>query len=105
MKIVVQKFGGTSVADTDKLYNVCKHIIKEKKKGKSVIAVVSAQGNTTDDLIRQEAEITQEPNKREHDLLVSVGEQITTAKLAMCLQNQGYNAKSYLGWQVPIRTR
>lgn len=104
MEIIVQKFGGSSVANTEKLYNVCKHIIKEKKKGKSVVVVVSAQGDTTDLLIREEAEITQEPNKREHDMLVSVGEQITIAKLTMCLQKQGYSAISYLGWQVPIIT-
>lgn len=104
MEIIVQKFGGSSVANTEKLYNVCKHIIKEKKKGKKVVVVVSAQGDTTDELIREEAEITQEPNKREHDMLVSVGEQITIAKLTMCLQKLGHNAVSYLAWQVPIIT-
>ncbi len=104
MEIVVQKFGGSSVADTEKLYNVCKHIIKEKKKGKKVVVIVSAQGNSTDDLIKQELEITKTPNKREHDVLVSVGEQITIAKLAMCLQKQGYNAISFLAWQIPIIT-
>lgn len=104
MEIIVQKFGGSSVANTDKLFNVCKHITKEKNKGNSVVVVVSAQGDTTDDLIKQENEITEKPNKREHDVLVSVGEQITIAKLAMCLQKQGYEAVSMLGWQVPIIT-
>ena len=104
MEIVVQKFGGTSVADTEKLYNVCKHIIKEKKKNKKVVVIVSAQGDTTDNLIKQEKEITEVPNKREHDVLVAVGEQITAAKLVMSLNKQGYKAISYLGWQVPIIT-
>lgn len=104
MEIIVQKFGGSSVANTDKLFNVCKHITKEKNKGNSVVVVVSAQGKTTDDLIRQEKEITDKPNKREHDMLVSVGEQISVAKLAMCLEELGYEAKTYLGWQVPIIT-
>ena len=104
MEIIVQKFGGSSVANTDKLFNVCKHITKEKNKGNSVVVVVSAQGYTTDDLIKEENEITEKPNKREHDVLVSVGEQITIAKLAMCLQKQGYEAVSMLGWQVPIIT-
>ena len=85
MEIIVQKFGGSSVANTDKL-------------------VVSAQGDTTDDIILEEKEITNEPNKREHDVLVSVGEQITVAKLAMCLQKLEYDAVSYLGWQLPIIT-
>ncbi len=104
MEIIVQKFGGSSVANTDKLFNVCKHITKEKNKGNAVVVVVSAQGKTTDDLIRQEKEITDKPNKREHDMLVSVGEQISVAKLAMCLEELGYEAKTYLGWQVPIIT-
>lgn len=104
MEIIVQKFGGSSVANTDKLFNVCKHITKEKNKGNSVVVVVSAQGDTTDDLIKEENEITEKPNKREHDVLVSVGEQVTIAKLAMCLQKQGYEAVSMLGWQVPIIT-
>ena len=104
MKIVVQKYGGSSVADTEKLFNVCKNIIKEKEKGKSLVVVVSAQGNTTDELIKQEREITKQRNEREYDVLVSVGEQITVAKLAMCLKELGYEAESFLGWQVPIIT-
>ena len=104
MEIIVQKFGGSSVANTDKLLNVCKHITKEKNKGNAVVVVISAQGKTTDELISQEKEITSNPNKREHDMLVSVGEQISVAKLAMCLEEVGYEAKPYLGWQVPIIT-
>ncbi len=104
MKIVVQKFGGSSVADTEKLFNVCKHITKEKKNGNEVVVVVSAQGKTTDQLIEQEKEITDNADKREHDVLATVGEQITIAKLTMCLQKLGYDAKSLLAWQIPIIT-
>lgn len=104
MGIIVQKFGGSSVATTEKLFKVCKHIIKEYDKGNNVLVVVSAQGKTTDKLIFEEAEITDEPNKREHDVLVSTGEQITISKLAICLNKLGYNAVSYLGWQLPIFT-
>jgi len=104
VNIVVQKFGGSSVADNDKLHKVCERIIEEKNNNKSVVVVVSAQGDMTDRLIDQEKEITQKASLREHDMLVTVGEQITIAKLAMCLQELGYKAKSYLGWQVPIIT-
>ncbi len=104
MGIIVQKFGGSSVADTEKLYNVCKHIIKEYNRSQSVVVVVSAQGKTTDKLISEEKEITENPDLREHDCLVSVGEQITISKLAMCLKEKGYNAVSYTGWQLPIIT-
>ena len=104
MEIVVQKFGGSSVADNDKLHKVCERILEEKDNGKSVVVVVSAQGKTTDNLIEQEKTITDNASKREHDMLVTVGEQITIAKLAMMLQEMGYKAKSFLGWQVPIIT-
>lgn len=104
MGIVVQKFGGSSVADLKKLEMVAEHIIDEVDKNNKVVVVVSAQGKTTDKLIFEEAEITKEPSKREHDVLVSVGEQITIAKLTMVLQKQGYNAISLTGWQIPIVT-
>ena len=104
MEIVVQKFGGTSVANTQKLFNVCKHITKEKERGKEVVVVVSAQGKTTNNLIAEEKEITENSNKEKHDFLISIGEQITVAKLAMCLESLGYNAVTYLGWQIPIIT-
>lgn len=104
MGIIVQKFGGSSVADTDKLFIVCKHIIKEYENRNKVVVVVSAQGKTTDKLILEESEITSKPNKREHDVLVSTGEQITIAKLTMCLEKLGYSAISYMGWQLPIVT-
>ena len=104
MGIVVQKFGGSSVADTDKLFQVCDQIIQEYETGNHVVVVVSAQGKTTDKLIEEEAQITNRPNKREHDVLVSTGEQITIAKLCICLEKLGYEAISFTGWQVPILT-
>lgn len=104
MGIVVQKFGGSSVADVKKLDLVAEHIINEVDKNNKVVVVVSAQGKTTDKLIFEEGEITKDPVKREHDVLVSVGEQITIAKLTMVLQEKGYKAISLTGWQIPIVT-
>lgn len=104
MGIVVQKFGGSSVANLEKLQMVSEHIIREVNKNNKVVVVVSAQGKTTDKLISEEAEITKSPNKREHDVLVSTGEQITIAKLAMLLLDKNYKAVSLTGWQIPIIT-
>lgn len=104
MGIIVQKFGGSSVATTEKLKKVCNHIIREFEKGNNVAVIVSAQGKTTDKLITEEKEITNTPSKREHDVLVSTGEQITVAKLAIMLNDLGYKAISLTGWQIPIIT-
>lgn len=104
MGIVVQKFGGTSVQSTEKLFEICKHITKEYNAGNQVIVVVSAQGKTTDNLIKEAKEINEKLNKRELDVLISVGEQITISKLAMCLKKLGYDAISLTGWQIPIIT-
>ena len=104
MAIIVQKFGGSSVANLEKLELVSEHIIKEVERGNKLVVVVSAQGKTTDKLIAEEAEITKNPDKREHDVLVSTGEQITIAKLAMLLIEKNYKAVSLAGWQIPIIT-
>lgn len=104
MGLIVQKFGGSSVANLQKLEIVSEHITKEVNNGNKVIVVVSAQGKTTDKLISEEAEITKNPVKREHDVLLSVGEQITIAKLAMLLNEKKYKAISLTGWQIPIIT-
>lgn len=104
MGLIVQKFGGSSVADTEKLKKVANRIIYEKKIGNKVVVVVSAQGKTTDRLISEEREITENPSKREHDVLVSVGEQITISKLSMLLQEMGHKSVSLTGWQIPIVT-
>lgn len=104
MSIIVQKFGGTSVADTEKLFNVCKHIIKEHEKNNKVVVVVSAQGKTTDKLLEEARQIDSNMDSRELDMLLAVGEQITISKLAMCIKKIGYEAVSLTGWQVPIKT-
>ena len=104
MGIVVQKYGGSSVADIDKLNQVANHIIKEKEEGNSVIVVVSAQGKTTNKLISEAEEITKDPNKRDLDVLLSVGEQITISKLSILLNELGYKSISLTGWQIPIVT-
>lgn len=104
MGLIVQKFGGSSVANIQKLELVTEHIIYEVEKGNKVVVVVSAQGKTTDRLISEEEEITKTPLKREHDVLVSTGEQITIAKLSMLLNEKNYRAVSLTGWQIPIIT-
>ena len=104
MGIIVQKFGGSSVSSIEKLELVTEHIIREKNKGNKIVVVVSAQGKTTDKLISEESEITQNPSRREHDVLVSTGEQITTSKLAMLLIEKQHPAVSLAGWQIPIIT-
>ena len=104
MDIVVQKFGGSSVSNNEKLHIVSKRIIEEINNNKKVVVVVSAQGDMTNKLISEEKEITNNASRKEHDLLISVGEQITVAKLSMCLEDMGYETKTFLGWQVPIIT-
>lgn len=105
MGIVVQKFGGSSVADTEKMFKVCEKIINEYKCGNKVVVIVSAQGKTTDGLLNEAKEIgMEEVNKREIDVIVSTGEQKSASKLAMCLNKMGYNAISLMGWQIPILT-
>ena len=104
MSIVVQKFGGSSVESTEKLFNICKYITKEYDNNNKVVVIVSAQGKTTDNLIKEAKEINEDIDKRELDVLLSVGEQITISKLTMCLKKLGYNAISLTGWQIPIKT-
>ena len=104
MGLIVQKFGGSSVATTERLQLVAEHIKKELDLDNQVVVVVSAQGKTTDKLISEEKEITENASPREHDVLVSTGEQITTAKLAMTLHEKNIKAVSLVGWQIPIVT-
>ncbi len=104
MGIIVQKFGGTSVADPAKIHNVAKAVIKEKQNGNSVVVVVSAMGHTTDYLIKLAKEVTNTPDCREMDMLLSTGEQVSIALLAMAIQSQGYKAISMNGQQVGIIT-
>ena len=104
MGIIVQKFGGTSVADPQKIHNVAKAVIKEKNNGNDVVVVVSAMGHTTDHLIKLAKEVTNNPDSREMDMLLSTGEQVSIALLAMAIQSQGYKAVSMNGQQVGIVT-
>ena len=104
MALIVQKFGGSSVANAEKIYNVAGRIADEYDKGNSVVVVVSAMGDTTDDLIEKAGEINKKPSKREMDVLLSTGEQITIALLAMALEHNKYPVVSLTGWQAPIKT-
>lgn len=104
MGIIVQKFGGSSVADTEKLFNVAGRIIDAYKEGNSVVVVVSAQGDTTDDLLEKAAEVNPNPSKREMDVLVSTGEQISMSLLAMAIEKLGFPVVSLTGWQAGMNT-
>jgi aspartate kinase len=98
--IIVQKFGGTSVADAKKIHNVASAVIKEKNKGNDVVVVVSAMGHTTDYLVKLANEITVSPDSREMDMLLATGEQVSIALLTMAIQSYGYNAISMNAQQV-----
>ncbi len=105
MAIIVQKFGGTSVGDTDKIFNVAKKVIKEVQLGNKVVVVVSAMSGETDRLINLAKKITDEPvGDREYDMLISTGEQVTIGLLSLALKKLGYRAKSFLGSHIPIIT-
>ena len=104
MGLVVQKFGGSSVADAKKVMNVAERVTDEYKKGNSVVVVVSAQGDTTDDLIEKANEINPNASKREMDMLLSTGEQISISLLAMAIEKLGFPVISLTGWQVGMKT-
>lgn len=104
MNTVVLKFGGSSVSDNINLNIVAKKIIEFKEKGNNVICVVSAQGKTTDNLIKEAKELSSIPNSREMDSLLSIGEQISASKLAILLNMLGHKAISLTGWQAGILT-
>ena len=104
MALIVQKFGGSSVADADRVRNVARIITETYKEGNSVVVVVSAQGDTTDDLIEKAKEISANPSKREMDMLLTSGEQISISLLAMAIEAMGYPVISLLGWQAGFST-
>ena len=104
MALIVQKFGGSSVADRERIFNVARIVANTRNAGNDVVVVVSAQGDTTDDLIEKAAEITHDPSQREMDMLLSTGEQISIALLAMALDSIGTPAISLTGWQAGFRT-
>lgn len=104
MSLIVSKFGGTSVASPERIKNVAKRLIAMKQQGNDVVAVVSAMGKTTDELVGLAAALNDHPSKREMDMLLSTGEQVSMSLLAMAIQALGYNAVSFTGWQAGITT-
>ena len=104
MSLIVQKFGGSSVANAERVMNVAKIVTETYAKGNDVVVVVSAQGDTTDDLIAKAEEINPNGSKREKDMLLAAGEQISISLLAMAIEKLGYPAVSLLGWQAGFVT-
>ena len=104
MEIIVQKFGGTSVADAEKIRQAAKRVIKTKEKGFGVVVVASARGKQTDQLVADALELNPNPPKREMDQLLSTGEQQTVSLFAMALDAMGHNAISYTGYQIRMMT-
>ncbi|MDD7483743.1 MAG: aspartate kinase [Clostridia bacterium] len=104
MSLIVQKFGGTSVANAERLRNVAQIITEKYKQGNDMVVVVSAQGDTTDDLIAKAAEVNDHPSKREMDMLLTAGEQMSASLLAMTIEKMGYPVVSLLGWQAGFIT-
>lgn len=104
MSLIVQKFGGSSVADTERVFNVADIVTSTYAAGNDVVVVVSAQGDTTDDLIEKAKEINPNPSKREMDVLLANGEQISMSLLAMAIEKLGYPVISLTGWQAGIHT-
>ncbi|MBQ3226291.1 MAG: aspartate kinase [Clostridia bacterium] len=104
MSLIVQKFGGSSVANAERVFNVADIVTSTYKEGNNVIVVVSAQGDTTDDLIDKAKEINPNASKREMDMLLSSGEQISVALLAMAIEKLGYPVVSLTGWQAGVLT-
>lgn len=102
--LIVQKYGGSSLANPKKIKDVARRIIEEKKRNKKLVVVVSAMGDTTDELINMSHQITENPDKRELDMLLSTGEQVSAALLSMAIQDEGFKAISLTGSQVGILT-
>jgi aspartate kinase len=104
MALIVQKYGGTSVGNVERIRNVAQRVAKYKAQGHQVVVVVSAMSGETNRLIALAKEMQAQPDPRELDVMISTGEQVTIALLAMALKDLGLKARSYTGWQVPIRT-
>lgn len=104
MALIVQKFGGTSVGSVERIQHVANRVIQEAERGNQVVVVVSAMGKTTDALVKLASDITDSPSKREMDMLLTTGEQVTISLLTMALQYKGYKATSLTGWQAGIQT-
>ncbi len=104
MALIVQKFGGTSVGSIEKIRNVARKVIDRYEEGNSMVVVLSAMSGQTDGLIKLAHEITEDPDPRELDVLMSTGEQVSIALFAMAVKSMGYDASSLLGFQVGIHT-
>jgi len=104
MALVVMKFGGTSVADMDRIRNVAAHVKREYDAGNQVAVVVSAMAGRTNELVSFVNEASSAPDQREYDCVVSSGEQVTSGLLALCLQDCAVPARSWQGWQIPLKT-
>jgi len=104
MALIVQKYGGTSIGSPKRIQHVASRVIAQRKKGNKVVVVVSALGDTTDDLMKLAQQITEHPSEREMDMLMSTGEQVTIALLAMAIHKHHYEAISFTGAQVGIIT-
>ena len=104
MAIIVQKYGGTSVGSIDKMKEIAKRVIDQRDKGNDVVVVVSAMGKSTDRLVEMAKGISQNPCKRELDMLLSTGEQVSISLLSMIFKEQGYNSISLTGFQAGIKT-
>ena len=105
MSLIVQKFGGSSVANAERVMNVASIVTDTYAKGNDVVVVVSAQGDTTDDLIEKANEINPKASKREKDMLLAAGEQISISLLAMAIEKLGFPVISLLGWQAGFNTK
>ena len=102
--LAVMKFGGSSVADLDKIRNVAEQCIKKWREGNQVVVVLSAMGKTTDKLLSQAAQISDMPSRREMDMLLATGEQVSVSLMAMTMIQMGVTAISLNAWQVPMYT-
>ena len=104
MSLLVQKFGGTSVADTDRMKAVADHVVRTRRQGHDVVVVVSAMGKSTDELLRLAAEVAPDAPGRELDMLLTAGERISIALLCMAIIDAGEHAVSFTGSQAGIVT-
>ena len=104
MSLIVQKFGGTSVGSIEKIREVAKRVLEYYGQGHEMVVVLSAMAGQTDYLVRMAKEMAEDPDPRELDVLISTGEQVSVALLAMAIRSMGYEARSLLGFQVAIHT-
>src|SRR5437764_5207899 len=104
MSRIVQKFGGTSVGNVERIQNAARRVKQEVDAGNEVAVVVSAMAGATNQLIDWTRQMSRMHDAREYDVVVSAGEQVTAGLMALALQDLGINARSWLGWQIPIHT-